>query len=108
MIKSSPFFLVLVMTLLLIGRDIQAQGPDLIDGKEKLSGYPEITLLIEVKDARKAAGIISKNGGRVDYDPNLGIGHDIPFLIVTLPGEKVVDESFLKSCLLYTSPSPRD
>ncbi|MEC7449396.1 MAG: S8 family serine peptidase [Planctomycetota bacterium] len=97
MIKSSPFFLVLVMTLLLIGRGIQAQGPDLIDGKEKLSGYPEITLLIEVKDARKAAGIISKNGGRVDYDPNLGIGHDIPFLIVTLPGEKVVDESFLKS-----------
>ena len=53
--------------------------------------------MIEVKDPCKAAGVILKNGGKVDYDPNLGIGHEIPFLIVTLPGEKVVDERFLKS-----------
>jgi subtilisin family serine protease len=80
------------------------------DGKEKLDGYPEITLLIEVKDARKAAELVKKAGGQVIYDPNLGIGHDIPFLVVNLPGEKVVDEKFLKSLELRSgvSSAPTD
>ena len=37
-IKSSPFVLAFAITLLLIGRGVQAQRPGLIDGKEKLSG----------------------------------------------------------------------
>ena len=82
-----------------------AQKAATVDGKEKLAGYPEITLLIEVKDARKASGIITKNGGKIVYDPNLGVGHDIPFLVVTLPGEKVVDEKFIKSLELVSGTS---
>jgi tripeptidyl-peptidase II len=73
------------------------QTPALFDGKEPLAGYPEQTLLIEVKDARKAADLVKKAGGEVVYDPNLGIGHDIPFLVVNLPGEKIVDRKFIES-----------
>lgn len=74
-----------------------AQKPGSTDGRDPLAGYPEVTLLIEVKDARKAASLVQKAGGEVLYDPNLGVGHDIPFLVVNLPGDKVVDEAFIKS-----------
>jgi tripeptidyl-peptidase II len=86
---------VLVSVISWISANGQSSGAS--DGKELLPGYPEQTLLIEVKDARKAAELVKKGGGEVVYDPNLGIGHDIPFLVVTLPGEKIVDRKFLES-----------
>jgi subtilisin family serine protease len=88
-----------------ISLPVQAQKPGSFDGRDALAGYPEVTLLIEVKDARKAAGLVQKAGGQVIYDPNLGVGHDIPFLVINLPGDKVVDEAFIKSLELRSGGS---
>lgn len=80
-----------------------AQRSGTFDGREALPGYPEVTLLIEVKDAQRVVNLVKRAGGTIVYDPNLGIGHDIPFLVITLPGDKVVDESFLRSLDLRSS-----
>lgn len=100
--RTSAATFVFLASLVTWGR---AQSPGSFDGRDKLEGYPDITLLIEVKDARKAESIIKKAGGEIVYDPNLGIGHDIPFLVVTLPGDKVVDEKFIKSLELKSGSS---
>jgi tripeptidyl-peptidase II len=93
------------LILVLASMPASGQTPAAFDGKELLPGYPEQTLLIEVKDARKAADLVKKAGGEVVYDPNLGIGHDIPFLVVRLPGEKIVDRNFLESLELKAGVS---
>ena len=96
----------IVSLLLAITTCVSAQKPGSYDGREKLKQYPEVTLLIEVKDARKAEKLIRKSGGKIVYDPNLGIGHDIPFLVVTLPGDKIVDAAFIKSLELKSGTAP--
>ena len=100
------FLLIVMLFIASLGPYATAQKPPTSDGREPLIGNPDFTLLIEVKDARKAAIIVKKAGGEVLYDPNLGIGHDIPFLVVNLPAEKVVDEEFIKS-LELKSGDPR-
>jgi tripeptidyl-peptidase II len=94
-----------VFVALLVCTHASGQTRSTSDGKQALTGLPDQTMLIEVKDARKAAELIKKAGGQVDYDPNLGIGHDIPFLVVTLPGEKIVDRKFLESLELTSGVS---
>jgi tripeptidyl-peptidase II len=96
---------VFILVLASISMPASGQTPAAFDGKESLPGYPEQTLLIEVKDARKAADLVKKAGGEVVYDPNLGIGHDISFLVVTLPGEKIVDRKFLEALELKAGVS---
>lgn len=95
-----PLFIVLLACPYAVG-----QNRPTFDGKQVLTGLPDQTMLIEVKDARKAADLVKKAGGQVDYDPNLGVGHDIPFLVVTLPGEKIVDRKFLESLELVSGVS---
>ena len=94
-----------VLVLLLVCTHANAQTRSTSDGKQALTGLPDQTMLIEVKDARKAAELVKKAGGQVDYDPNLGVGHDIRFLVVTLPGEKIVDRKFLESLELTSGVS---
>ncbi len=94
-----------VFVVLLVCAHTGGQTRSTTDGKQVLTGLPDQTMLIEVKDARKAAELVKKAGGKVDYDPNLGIGHDIPFLVVTLPGEKIVDRKFLESLELISGVS---
>jgi len=106
MTKTCTSMLLCLLLTALLTTSAAAQSPGSVDGKELLEGYPEQTLLIEVKDARKAADLVKKAGGEVVYDPNLGIGHDIPFLVVTLPGDKMVDKKFLESLELRSGVSP--
>ncbi|QDT95972.1 S8/S53 family peptidase [Gimesia aquarii] len=61
---------------------------------------PELTLLLRVNDVRRTATLITKAGGKVVYDPNLGIGNDIPFLVVNLPPSKLNDKKFIDSLKL--------
>lgn len=83
----------------------QAQTPPAALPKEvleaiqthKLYTYPEITVLLAVKDAQRTAEKIKSAGGKITYDPNLGQGSDIAFLIAEIPPEKVLDADFVKS-----------
>ncbi|MBX9765666.1 MAG: S8 family serine peptidase, partial [Bdellovibrionales bacterium] len=59
--------------------------------------YPEITLLLAVKDVQETARKVKAAGGRIVYDPNRGSGSAIGFLIADLPPEKVLDDTFVKS-----------
>lgn len=61
---------------------------------------PELTLLLRVNDVRRTATLVTKAGGSVVYDPNLGIGNDIPFLVVNLPPSKLNDKKFIESLKL--------
>lgn len=62
----------------------------------KLYSYPELTVLLAVKDAQRTVEKVKAAGGKITYDPNLGQGHDIPFLIAELPPEKIVDKKFVE------------
>ncbi|QDV52767.1 S8 family serine peptidase [Gimesia fumaroli] len=61
---------------------------------------PELTLLLRVNDVRRTAKLVTKAGGKIVYDPNLGIGNDIPFLVVNLPPSKLNDKKFIDSLKL--------
>jgi subtilisin family serine protease len=61
---------------------------------------PEITLILRTSNVRRVATLVGKAGGKVLYDPNLGIGNDIPFLVVTLPPAKMIDKKFIESLQL--------
>ncbi len=61
---------------------------------------PELTLLLRVSDVRRTAKLVTKVGGKIVYDPNLGIGNDIPFLVVNLPPAKLNDKKFIDSLKL--------
>ncbi|HCO24693.1 MAG: hypothetical protein CME31_16375 [Gimesia sp.] len=61
---------------------------------------PELTLLLRVNDVRRTADLVTKAGGKILYDPNLGIGNDIPFLVVNLPPTKLNDKKFIDSLKL--------
>ncbi|MFT7642763.1 MAG: hypothetical protein ACI9G1_004521, partial [Pirellulaceae bacterium] len=61
---------------------------------------PEITLILRTPNVRLVATLVGKAGGKVLYDPNLGIGNDIPFLVVTLPPAKMIDKNFIESLKL--------
>ncbi|WP_299466436.1 S8 family serine peptidase [uncultured Gimesia sp.] len=61
---------------------------------------PELTLLLRVNDVRRTATLVTKAGGEIVYDPNLGIGNDIPFLVVNLPPSKLNDQKFIESLKL--------
>ncbi|MCA9019188.1 MAG: hypothetical protein KDA74_03535, partial [Planctomycetaceae bacterium] len=61
---------------------------------------PELTLLLRVNDVRRTADLVTKAGGKIVYDPNLGIGNDIPFLVVNLPPTKLNDKKFIDSLKL--------
>src|SRR5690606_32119762 len=62
--------------------------------------YEEMTVLLEVRDVRNAARWVTGKGGKIVYDPNLGIGSEIPFLVVTLPPERFRDREFIRALRL--------
>jgi len=59
--------------------------------------YPEVTVLLAVKDAQRTARLIVEGGGKIVYDPNLSTGHDVGFLIADLPPKKIIEAGFVKS-----------
>lgn len=65
--------------------------------EHKLYTYPELTVLLAVNDAQRTAELVKGAGGKITYDPNLGQGHDIDFLIVELPPDKILDKKFIAS-----------
>ncbi len=68
--------------------------------KHELYNYPELTVLLSVKDSQRTARLVREAGGKITYDPNLSTGHDIGFLIADLPPEKILDKAFVKSLAL--------
>ncbi len=62
--------------------------------KLDLFNYPELTFLIQVKDAQAARAVVAQYGGEVIYDPNLEVGADIGWLVVTLPPKTVSNAEF--------------
>ncbi len=65
--------------------------------RHNINHYPEQTLLLIVNDTAKTSYLVKAAGGKVVYDPNLEIGFQIPFLIVTLPTQKIIDAEFIAS-----------
>jgi tripeptidyl-peptidase II len=63
----------------------------------KLFNYPEISLELVASDTAKVVRLVKAAGGRVLYDPNLGVGTQIPFVVATLPPAKLVDKDFVNS-----------
>ena len=74
---------------------VQAKAAKTLIAKHGLFKYESLTVVLAVKNAQKTAAIVKAAGGEIVYDPNLGRGHVIPFLIVNLPPEKVVDKNFV-------------
>lgn len=62
-----------------------------------LDRYPELTVSLAVKNIYKTITLVEEAGGEVVYDPNLGNGSSIPFIVVTLPPLKLMDKKFIKS-----------
>jgi len=65
--------------------------------KHHLYRYPTLTTMLAVKNAEQTIAAVEQAGGRVDYNPNLGQGSEIGFLIVSLPPEKLLDKDFIES-----------
>lgn len=65
--------------------------------KHNLYLYPELVLLMKVDSASASRKKITEAGGKVVYDPNLGQGDEIPYLIAELSTELIIDEKFINS-----------
>jgi tripeptidyl-peptidase II len=65
--------------------------------KHKLHRYEDLVMQVSVYDAQKTAALIKKEGGKVIYDPNLGRGTGINFLIVSLTADMANDKLFIES-----------
>ncbi len=79
-----------------IEETIASEAEEFLKKNDK-SRYPDVSLAIEVKDVTATIKKIEEAEGRIDYDPNLGLGSEIPYLVVTIPAEKSVDAKFLES-----------
>lgn len=98
--KSQLMRYTLVLTILAWGMS-HFGSPAAAQMKEELCDCsPELTLLLRVNDVRRTADLVTKAGGKIVYDPNLGIGNDIPFLVVNLPPSKLNDKKFIDSLKL--------
>ena len=98
--KSQLMRYTLVLTILAWGMS-HFSSPAAAQMKEELCDCsPELTLLLRVNDVRRTADLVTKAGGKIVYDPNLGIGNDIPFLVVNLPPSKLNDKKFIDSLKL--------
>ncbi|MFK7777245.1 MAG: S8 family serine peptidase [Gimesia sp.] len=90
-----------IATILICGASQSSKIATAQSMKEELCDCsPELTLLLRVNDVRRTAKLVTKAGGKVIYDPNLGIGNDIPFLVVNLPATKLNDRKFIDSLKL--------
>ena len=91
----------LIVTILICGLSQSNENCLAQSMKEELCDCsPELTLLLRVNDVRRTANLVTKAGGKIVYDPNLGIGNDIPFLVVNLPPSKLNDKKFIDSLKL--------
>ena len=91
----------LIATILVCGMSQSNENILAQSMKEELCDCsPELTLLLRVNDVRRTAKLVTKAGGKIIYDPNLGIGNDIPFLVVNLPPSKLNDKKFIASLKL--------
>jgi len=62
-----------------------------------LDRYPELTVSLAVKNVYQTIKLVEDAGGEVVYNPNLGNGISIPFIVVNLPPKKLIDKKFIKS-----------
>lgn len=99
--RPNSIRLSVILAALLCGLLLPVNRGDAQSLKEELCDCsPELTLLLRVNDVRRTAKLITKAGGKIVYDPNLGIGNDIPFLVVNLPPAKLSDQKFIASLKL--------
>lgn len=59
--------------------------------------YQDITVFVKLKDVQKARKLIEGAGGKILYDPNLGQGSKIPFLVFMIPPKQAADLAFMTS-----------
>ena len=90
----------LILTIMAAGFNQFAAPADAQLKEELCDCSPELTVLLRVNDVRRTADLVKKAGGKIVYDPNLGIGNDIPFLVVNLPPSKLNDKKFIDSLKL--------
>jgi subtilisin family serine protease len=78
-----------------LAQSIQKQNENIIK-ENKLYRYPTLTTLLAVKDVNKTVRVINEAGATLVYDPNLGEGSQIPFLIASIPPKKLLDKKFIE------------
>jgi subtilisin family serine protease len=79
----------------IVAKHIASTNESLIK-ENKLYRYPTLTALLAVKDARRTIEVLKAAGAAVVYDPNLGNGSQIPFLIASIPPQKLSDQDFIE------------